>query len=277
MTGGEFLRPPIELTRPQPASSIPAQNAMPGGCHYQLKLDGFRAAGFALPDGPVLQSRAGRDLAPRFPELTDAIAALPPGTVLDGEIVAWRGNRFSFTDLLSTPAARRRDRVEVRFVAFDLLALPEGRRGARDIRDLTLEARWAYLEGLLTAVRPPIELVMATRDRAEAVAWFDALLPIGVEGLVVKPLASAYEGARWLKVKHTDTVDGEAVAVLGDPRRPRALRVRLPDGRVADTSPALNAVQAAQIAAAGSPPFPVEVRVIAGRHVVVRFVRVRGD
>jgi ATP-dependent DNA ligase len=293
-TPSPFLRPPVGLMRPEPAAVIPAEAALPGGVMYQIKLDGFRAAAFSLPEGPALQARSGSDLTVHFPELVDALGRLPRGTVLDGEIVAWHDARFSFADLLRTASARARDGVEVRYVAFDLLAMPDGRGGVRDVRGLTLGARWSYLVGLLAAVRPPIELVMATQVRSEALGWFDTLTAVGVEGLVAKPLNGVYGGARWVKVRHSDTVDADVVAIVGPLDRPRALVVQLPDGRTATTTRALNIVQARQVAAASAalvaPNGPqrggmhpvtghlvAEVRVIPGRHLVMRFVRVRGE
>jgi len=196
-----YLRPPVQLMRPAPARTLPHEDAMPGGCQYSVKLDGFRGAAFALPEGPVLQSRTGRDLAPRFPQLAAAIAALPAGAVLDGEIVAWRGVRLSRVDLARTAAARAREGVQVRYVAFDVLAVPDARRGCIDVRDLALEERWGRLTALLADVPPPIETILATRDRATALTWLRVLPQIGVEGVVVKPLGGAYGGFRWVKVR----------------------------------------------------------------------------
>lgn len=188
--------------RPVVGRVVPESDAMPGGCLYQPKLDGFRAAAFALPDGPVLQSRTGRDLTGRFPELHAALEKLPLGTVLDGEIVAWHGLRLSRRDLMRSPAARAHEDVQVRYVAFDALAIPDGHHGVHDVRGLPLEDRWGRLTELLAAVSPPIEQLFATRDRTEALKWFEALPQIGVEGLVIKPLAGTYGGLRWVKVRH---------------------------------------------------------------------------
>lgn len=267
---------------------------MPGGCQYSLKLDGFRAAAFALPDGPALQARSGSDLTERFPELRGPLAALPIGTVADGVIVAWTDGRFAFEELLRTPGGRSRAHVAVSYVAFDLLAMPDGHGGSHDVRTLTLKARWSHLTDLMAGLEPPLELVMATTDRSLAMAWVDALAPTGVEGLVIKPLGGTYSGARWVKARVSDTVDADAVALIGLATRPYALRVRLPDGTHATTTPTLDALQARQVATAAyelladtgpqpggqrtlTEPLRVEVRVVSGRHQVVRFVRVRGE
>ncbi|MFD6174832.1 hypothetical protein [Streptomyces coeruleorubidus] len=51
---------------------------------------------------------------------------------------------------------------------------------------------------------------------------------------MAKPLRSAYKTGRvWSKVRHADTVDATVVGFTGSARHPKALAVRLPDGRVA--------------------------------------------
>ncbi|MCQ9134567.1 hypothetical protein [Streptomyces hilarionis] len=68
----------------------------------------------------------------------------------------------------------------------------------------------------------------------EALLWFETLEGIGVEGIVAKPPQSAYKAGRvWTKVRHADTVDATVVGFTGTARHPRALAVRLSDGRVA--------------------------------------------
>ncbi len=291
-----WLRPPVEVMRPVRAAFVPAEDAMAGGAMYQLKLDGVRALAFHLPEGVMLQGRSGTDLSARYPEVVPALARLPVGSVLDGEICAWVNGKFAFTELLRTAAARARDGVAVSYIAFDVLAVAAGRAGAQDVRGRPLAERWDLLVDLLRGVAPPVELVMATRERATAMLWFEQLLPMGIEGVVAKPLAGVYGGSRWLKVRHSETVDGEAVALLGAPARPRALLVRLPDGRMLVTTPTLNAMQAHQVAAAAaavladpgiepehgpvhrlSEPLAVELRLGTGRHATARFVRVRGE
>ena len=55
---------------------------------YELELDGYRAIGFKTEGQAQLWSRNGKDFVRRFPEVAKAIASLPEGTVIDGEIVA---------------------------------------------------------------------------------------------------------------------------------------------------------------------------------------------
>jgi ATP-dependent DNA ligase len=66
------------------------ERALPIGEHwcYEPKFDGFRGLLRHAQNATVqVLSRNLRDLAPWFPELVQAARALPPGTLLDGEIV----------------------------------------------------------------------------------------------------------------------------------------------------------------------------------------------
>jgi ATP-dependent DNA ligase len=76
-------------------------------------------------DGVRLWSRNGTDLSGRFPGV--AAAAVPPGTVLDCEVVIWDGARLSFDLLDARMAPPPRSALLVSehpasFVAFDVLA-----------------------------------------------------------------------------------------------------------------------------------------------------------
>ncbi|MEU8616989.1 DNA ligase [Streptomyces sp. NPDC048623] len=288
--------------RPRAADALPRQGGVPGGYQYSLKLDGFRALAFVLDGGQVfLQSRARRDLAPEFPGIAAYLGErLPPGTVLDGELCAYRDGRLSFTDLLRTHRDRERAGVPVSYIAFDLLALP-----GHDLRTRPLRERWELLGAALAGIGPPLQRVLATEDEATARDWFDALRDTGVEGVVAKAWNSAYRPGgtwAWRKVRHSDTVDAELIGLFGPPDRPHALLVRLPDGRELRTTPRLTGRQAHEVAelagtstgaragqAVEEPvehpehgtvrpltaPLPVELLLISGRQDTARFVRVR--
>jgi ATP-dependent DNA ligase len=59
-----------------------------GGCAYEIKWDGWRAAAFVSADDVYLQSRSFKPLAPFFPDLIESLSQLPAGTVIDGELRA---------------------------------------------------------------------------------------------------------------------------------------------------------------------------------------------
>ncbi|MFG2722796.1 DNA ligase [Streptomyces sp. NPDC048416] len=290
------LRPPVDVMRPRAADEIPEQGRTPGGLQYSLKLDGFRALAFVLDDGRVfLQSRSRRDLSREFPETAAYLRDhLPPGTVLDGELCAYRDGRLSFTDLLRSPSDRARTGVPVSYIAFDLLAVP-----GRDLRALPLRERWELLGSALRDVGPPLQRVLATLDEETARGWFRDLRAVGVEGIVAKALDSPYRAggtSAWRKIRHADTRDAVLLGVFGPVERPHALLVRLGDDRTVKTSPRLTAVQSREVAEqvrglvgelTDDPdhgavwmlgtPLLVELRQAAGRHETARFVRVRSE
>src|SRR5215218_2709044 len=85
-----------------------------GGYLYEPKWDGFRCLAFRDGDDVDLRSRNQRPLARYFPELVEALVALPERRfVLDAEILVVREARFDFAALLSRlhPAASRVERL----------------------------------------------------------------------------------------------------------------------------------------------------------------------
>lgn len=75
----------------------------------------------------------------------------------------------------------------------------------------------------------------ANEDLTEARDWFEALIPTGIEGLVVKGLATTYRGGErdWVKVKHRTTRDVVCAAVIGAREHPQEIVVGLPvDGEL---------------------------------------------
>ncbi|WP_242587071.1 DNA ligase [Streptomyces sp. MST-110588] len=285
--------------RPRPAEEIPAQTGTPPELQYSLKLDGFRALAFVLEGGAaVLQSRSQRDLSREFPQIAAYLGKhLPPGTVLDGELCAYRDGRLSFTDLLRSHDDRERSGVPVSYVAFDVLAVP-----GEDVRPRTLGERWELLGVVLRDVGPPLQRVLATQDEETARVWYRDMRAVGVEGIVAKALSSTYRGGAtwaWRKVRHSDTRDGTLLGVFGPAERPYGLLVALPDGRTVTTSPRLTPMQSRQVGELvrdrlGEPtnhpeyadhgpvrmltePLLVELRQTAGRHGTTKFVRVRSD
>lgn len=293
----QVLHPPVEVMRPAAVGAVPPADGLGGGgVQYELKLDGFRCVAFARGDRPAfLQSRGGRDLAEEFPPIAAAVARLPEGLVLDAELVAWRTGRFAFEELLHTRRARAAaPDVALGLIAFDLLALP-----GRDVRRLPLTDRRRLLLAALADVPPPIQPVLATTDRAEALEWMARLADTGVEGLVCKAAASPYRasgaGRAWVKYRRSDTEDAVVRALTGPVARPHALVLQLEDGRVLLTSPQLTPVQAREVARAAGPllgppavdpehgqvhpltgPLRAELT-LTGRPPTATFVRLRGD
>jgi ATP-dependent DNA ligase len=178
---------------------------------YEPKWDGFRAIVFRSAAGLYIQSRDVRPLDRYFPELHEALLArLPLNTVLDGEIViaTAKGLNFDALQLRLHPAASRVEKLAKltpsSFVAFDLLAIAK-----RNLMSEGQAARRAALEELLMAVRPPLYLTPATRDRALALDWLTRFEGAGLDGVIAKLASATYlPGKRaMIKVKHARTAD----------------------------------------------------------------------
>ncbi|GAC1598289.1 MAG: hypothetical protein NVS4B10_08600 [Myxococcales bacterium] len=166
----------------------------------------------------------------RFPDLASAAAAIPDGTVLDGEVLAFRGAApLPFAVLQrrigrQKPTARILAEAPAAFMAYDLLE-HEG----RDVRALPLAERRARLETLVRGRDQRLLLSAEVTDEA-APGWEDlASLRLesrarGVEGFMLKRRASAYGVGRkrgdWWKWK-IDPFSIDAVLVYAQPGQGR--------------------------------------------------------
>jgi ATP-dependent DNA ligase len=181
------------------------------GYLYEPKWDGFRCLAFRDGDELDLRSRNHRPLARYFPELVEALLALPARVfVLDGEILAARDGRFDFAALLARlhPASSRVERLRretpASFVAFDLLA-----HGGEDLRGRPFAERRRLLALLLAAASPPLYLTPLTADREQAARWLERYEGAGIDGVVAKHRELRYEPGRreMVKVKRERTAD----------------------------------------------------------------------
>jgi ATP-dependent DNA ligase len=205
---GDFpVPPPVEPMLAKLAEEIPAGDRY----LYEPKWDGFRAIVFRGGEDVFIQSRDLRPLDRYFPELHAALlAGLPPGCVVDGEIVIAtpHGLDFDALQMRLHPAASRVAKLAketpAAFVAFDLLAI-----GGRDVRQEPQEERRMLLEALLAGAEPPIHLTPMTRDRALATEWLSRFEGAGLDGVVVKHADAIYQPGKraMIKVKHVRTAD----------------------------------------------------------------------
>lgn len=179
------------------------------GWAYEPKWDGFRMLAWS-GDPPRLDSRNGKTLLRYFPELVPALAALPAGTVVDGEVVvSWQGVlNFDLLQNRVHPAESRVRRLAeetpAELVVFDLLAV----RGD-DLRGLPFSERRRRLVSLADGLSAPWHLTPSTEDRDTGARWFHEFEAAGCDGIVAKRLSKPYvEGKReMVKVKHRRTVD----------------------------------------------------------------------
>lgn len=265
------LAPPVQLMLARAVDVVPEPGALPGSCCYEMKYDGWRASIHRGPERASVWSRAGTDLTVRFPDVAAAITSqVPPGTVLDGELVMLAGERLDFTGLQRrigaspTTLARLVRAQPAYYVAFDVLAV-----AGVDVRARPLAERRALLEDLAASWGPPLNLSPVTTDYAAAVALFEHADAAGAEGIVAKGLAEPYlPGVRaWAKVKRHRELDVICAAVIGPITRPTVIVAGLPlDGElkiVGRTVPlsaaAVKALVPHLVPARGAHPWPARL------------------
>ena len=178
---------------------------------FEPKWDGFRALVFRDGDEIFIQSRDEKPLNRYFPELLDPLRqALPSRSVVDGEIVIVNDGELDFDrlQLRLHPAASRVNllskQTPASFVLFDVLCQDD-----LDLRNQPFEIRRERLESLMSAVKPPVHITPATRDRGTAEDWFRRFEGAGFDGVVAKQISGVYEPNKrvMLKVKHERDCD----------------------------------------------------------------------
>ena len=200
------VRPPLAPMLARLSRELPQ-----GDFVYEPKWDGFRALVFRDGTEVDVRSRHGSPFSRYFPELVEALAAVPRDTfVLDGEILVVTDGRFDFAALMTRvhPARSRVERLSVAtpasFVAFDLIAI-----GDEDLRPAPFAERRARLETLLGGAPPRLLLTPITDDRDVAAQWLTGFEGGGVDGVVAKHRSLGYEAGRrsMIKIKHERTAD----------------------------------------------------------------------
>lgn len=202
------LRPyPFFLAHPVPEDVSEVGDA--SDFQAEWKWDGIRAQAVRRGEELLLWSR-GEDLVnPGFPEIVESFRALAPGTVLDGELLAWDGDApLPFHALQrriqrKSVSAKLRAEVPVRFVAYDLLE-----EDGEDLRALPLAERRERLASLVPRVDLPhlgLAPVVEAEDWAGLAALRETSRARGVEGLMLKRRDAAYGAGRvrgpWWKWK----------------------------------------------------------------------------
>ncbi|MGY1709002.1 ATP-dependent DNA ligase [Geodermatophilus sp. SYSU D00758] len=285
------LAGPVAVQLAKPVRDLPHAGALPGGVLYEPKWDGYRLVVVRTATGTRLWSKQGRDLTDRFPDVAAAaLAQVPAGAVVDGEVVVWNGSRLDFGLLqrrLVTPAGRiaaLAATAPASYVAFDLLAA-----GGGDLRDRRLRERRAALEELAARWAPPLQLSPVTTDPAEAARWSAEWRAAGVEGVVAKGAGTRYAPGRreWLKVKSWETTEVLAGAVIGPLDRPSQLvagRLRQGELVVVGRTGPLSPAQSAELAAVLRPapedhPWPDRIGTgrFGGGRLAVPITRVAPD
>lgn len=185
----------------------------------EWKWDGIRSQLIKREGETFLWSRGGELINTGFPELLEASASLPDGTVLDGEILAWsNGEAMPFQFLQKritrkTVSKKLLAEIPAILMAYDLLEWK-----GKDIRTESLQYRRDLLEEFLDSYekqsRFMISPLVQENDWGSLIEKRSESRNLKVEGLMLKRASSQYGVGRrkgdWWKWKiepfHVDAV-----------------------------------------------------------------------
>ncbi|WP_428002913.1 ATP-dependent DNA ligase [Acidovorax sp.] len=226
---------PFFLAHPfsQPVAEMPALLGAPEDWLVEWKWDGIRAQIVRRGGAVWVWSRGEELVTDRFPELAEAaMAALPDGTVVDGEILVWLPDEPQprpFADLQKrlgrktlTPKLLRE--LPVVLVTYDLLE-----HAGQDLRQQPQQARRALLDATLlqsdaAAVAPAPQNTLRLSTLLQGNDWEalarqrEAARGMGTEGFMLKNRQAHYGVGRtkdvgvWWKWK-IDPMSVDAVLI----------------------------------------------------------------
>jgi DNA ligase D-like protein (predicted ligase) len=162
---------------------------------WEIKFDGYRALAVKSANGVTLFSRRRKSLNRQFPYIVEALADLPAGTVVDGEVVAIdESGRPDFNLLQNFRAEASR----IRYYIFDLLCCED-----RDLTHVPMVERRALLKSVVVIrderIRVSDYFEAAPKDLLSAVR------EQRLEGIIGKRKDSLYQPGKrsgaWIKYR----------------------------------------------------------------------------
>lgn len=182
----------------------------PEAWQVEWKWDGIRAQLIKRRGTVILWSRGEEIVTERFPEIAGAAAHLPDGTVLDGEVLAWKaGKPLPFGSLQKrigrkNVTAKILEEAPAVFMALDCLE-----DGGEDVRERSTEARRELLEKICAEQQDGSVIVPSPLVHAETWEAFGEMREQsrkrGVEGFMLKRRGAPYQVGRvkgdWWKWK----------------------------------------------------------------------------
>ena len=178
------------------------------GWVFEVKWDGIRAVSY-VDEQLSVQSRNDRELVQNFPELQE-LSSAAPRSVLDGEIVLMREGKPDFQTLMERAQSTSKSDIEylaaqypATYVVFDALE----RRGEPLLQKPLMERK-----GILSDAVAEGEYVTVSLFAEEhGIAYYEAALGKGMEGVMAKRKDSVYEPGRrsgsWLKIKRLRSLE----------------------------------------------------------------------
>ncbi len=184
------------------------------GWLFEIKWDGYRAIGEVDKGSVRLYSRRNLSFEDRYQPIIESLKKLAHDAVLDGEIVVL--DPVGRADFSLLQKYQQTGSGALVYYVFDLLYLD-----GRDLRGLSLARRKAILEQILGFAA---NVRLSEHIEGQGVAFFNAAVERGLEGIVAKRADSLYrEGRRsesWLKMKTRQQQE----AVIGGFTEPRGSR-----------------------------------------------------
>src|SRR5215471_15749646 len=180
----------------EPMDCAPVTKLADGpGWLYEIKFDGYRAVAVKSDRRVTLFSRRRKSFDHHYPLIVEALAELPEGTVVDGEVVALdESGRPSFNLLQSF----RSEASRIHYFIFDLLICND-----RDLTGLPLSERRGLMKSLLQLHSPRIRI--AEQFEVSANDMLAAVRQQQLEGVIGKRKDSSYEAGKrtgaWVKCR----------------------------------------------------------------------------
>ncbi|GAE36448.1 ATP-dependent DNA ligase [Halalkalibacter akibai] len=194
----------------------------------ELKLDGIRLI-FSNIDGQVkLYTRHKTEVTNRFPELHSL--PIPPGTILDGEIVITDTDGKPDFEAMQSRFLRTKnleDQQHVSYCVFDVIY-----HKGENVSKLPLVGRKQLLQSLIPENTPLLSKVLSIEGKG--IELFELCKAQGLEGIVLKQKDSKYEinkrSKAWLKVVNYEY---DEVWIRGVRKKEFGLLLSFDDGRPA--------------------------------------------
>mgnify|MGYP000907639632 CR=1 FL=1 len=159
----------------------------------EWKYDGIRAQVVRRQGQCWIWSRGEELVTDRFPEVVALAQALPEGTVLDGEILAWKDDAPAPFALLQQRIARKTltrkvlADAPVTFLAYDLLE-----QAGADLRSRPQGERRERLQALLHGTPVPLSPLVSADGWLDLARVRESSRERGMEGLMLKRRDAAY-------------------------------------------------------------------------------------
>jgi DNA ligase 1 len=174
----------------------------------EWKWDGIRAQVIRRGSDVFIWSRGEELITDRFPEITQAALTLPEGTVIDGEILAMKGNTVLPFAVLQKRIGRKTlsknilAEAPAALMVYDLIEL-----GGQDLRQAPMSERRGKLEAILENTSAVFHLSPTIHFDSwdELTEHRKGSRERSVEGIMLKRLSSPYQAGRkrgdWWKWK----------------------------------------------------------------------------